>query len=190
MLGSVGFDSITRTSAWQDFQTTHLTTQPTRAFVQLVFLAGVVLFVACAFLAAVRLARVGDELEPGENPSLAPYFLSSLVPIALVYSLAHYVSLVLIQGQYAIRLVSDPLGKGWDLFGTAGYSPDLTVITPNQTWYTQVAVLVTGHVLGLILAHDRAVSLYEGRAALRSQYAMLMLMVLYTVGGLYLLSRP
>jgi hypothetical protein len=107
-----------------------------------------------------------------------------------VYSLAHYVSLVLIQGQYAIRLVSDPLGKGWDLFGTAGYSPDLTVITPNQTWYTQVAVLVTGHVLGLILAHDRAVSLYEGRAALRSQYAMLMLMVLYTVGGLYLLSRP
>jgi hypothetical protein len=190
MLGSVGFDSITRTSAWQDFQAAHLTTQPTRAFVQLGFMAGVVLFVACAYLAAVRLARIGDELEPGESPSLAPYFLGSLVPIALVYSLAHYVSLVLIQGQYVLRLVSDPLGKGWDLLGTAGYAPNLTVITPNQTWYTQVVVLVTGHVLGLVLAHDRAVSLYEGRAALRSQYAMLMLMVIYTVGGLYLLSRP
>jgi hypothetical protein len=190
MLGSVAFDSITRTSAWQNFQASHLTTQPTRALVQLGFLACVVLFVACAYLAAVRLARLGDELEPGEDPSLAPYFLSSLVPIALVYSLAHYVSLVLIQGQYIFRLVSDPLGKGWDLLGTASYSPNLTVISPNQTWYVQVGVLVTGHVLGLVLAHDRAVSLYEGRAALRSQYAMLMLMVLYTVGGLYLLSRP
>lgn len=190
MLGSVGFDSLTRTSTWQNFQTSQLTTQPTRALVQLAFEAGVVLFVACAYLAAVRLARVGDEPEPGEDPSLAPYFLSSLVPIALVYAIAHYVSLVLIQGQYAIPLASDPLGKGWDLFGSAGYGPDLTVISPNQLWYTQVAVLVTGHVLGLVLAHDRAVVLYEGRAALRSQYAMLMLMVLYTVGGLYLLSRP
>ena len=54
----------------------------------------------------------------------------------------------------------------------------------------QVAALVAGHVAGLAIAHDRAVTIFEDRnAALRSQYAMLALMVLYTVGGLWLLSR-
>ncbi len=43
---------------------------------------------------------------------------------------------------------------------------------------------------GLLIAHDRAVSIFpERRVALRSQYAMLSLMVLYTVGGLWVLSR-
>ena len=55
---------------------------------------------------------------------------------------------------------------------------------------SQVAALVVGHVAGLAIAHDRAVALFDDRrAALRSQYPMLALMVLYTVGGLWLLSR-
>jgi hypothetical protein len=54
----------------------------------------------------------------------------------------------------------------------------------------QVAALVCGHVVGLVLAHDRAVSVFRGAAALRSQYAMLGLMVVFTVGGLFLLSQP
>jgi hypothetical protein len=95
-----------------------------------------------------------------------------------------------VQGQYAIPLLSDPLGRGWDLFGTADVVPDLTVVSPNTTWYIQVVALVTGHVAGLAIAHDRAVSLFTDRGdALRSQYAMLALMVLYTVGGLWVLSR-
>ena len=58
-----------------------------------------------------------------------------------------------------------------------------------MTWYTQVTVLVIGHVLGLIVAHDRAVALSPTpRIALRTQYVMLALMVLYTVGGMWLLS--
>ena len=58
-----------------------------------------------------------------------------------------------------------------------------------MTWYAQVTVLVIGHVLGLIVAHDRAVALSPIPAvALRTQYAMLTLMVLYTVGGMWLLS--
>jgi hypothetical protein len=64
------------------------------------------------------------------------------------------------------------------------------VISPNTIWYFQVAVLVTGHVFGLVLAHDRAVALFDSpRTAIRTQYAMLALMVVYTVGGLWLLSR-
>ena len=63
------------------------------------------------------------------------------------------------------------------------------MLTPNTIWYTQVTVLVIGHVLGLIVAHDRAVALSPTpRIAVRTQYVMLALMVLYTVGGMWLLS--
>ena len=65
-----------------------------------------------------------------------------------------------------------------------------TIVSPETVWYVQVGALVVGHVAGLAIAHDRAVSIFEDRrAALRSQYPMLALMVLYTVGGLWLLSR-
>jgi hypothetical protein len=107
-----------------------------------------------------------------------------------VYAVAHYFSLLVNQMQYAIRMFSDPFGYGWDLFGTADFPAKLSLLPPKSVWYTQVAALVVGHVIGLVLAHDRAVSLFSSsKLALRTQYAMLALMVLYTVGGLWLLSR-
>jgi hypothetical protein len=76
------------------------------------------------------------------------------------------------------------------VLGTADYSPNLTALTPNMIWYTQVAVLVLGHVTGLVLAHDRAIALFSSpRTAVRTQYAFLVLMVVYTVAGLWLLSQ-
>jgi hypothetical protein len=117
-------------------------------------------------------------------------FLASLVPIALVYAVAHYFSLLLLQGQFAIPLASDPLGRGWDLIGTADFRPNLAVLSPNAIWYVQVGALVVGHVAGLTLAHDRAVALFRSaRTAMQTQYVMLVLMVVYTVGGLWLLSQ-
>jgi hypothetical protein len=113
-----------------------------------------------------------------------------LVPIAAAYLVAHYFSLFVIQGQFIITLASDPFGRGWDLFGTIDFAPNLAIVSPNMVWYVQVGALVVGHVAGLAIAHDRAVTVFEDRrAALRSQYPMLALMVLYTVGGLWLLSR-
>ena len=111
------------------------------------------------------------------------------MPIAIVYALSHYFSLLLITGQFAIPLLSDPYGKGWNLLGTAGFEPNLTLLTPNLTWYVQVSVLVLGHVAALVVAHDRALAVSPSPSiALRTQYAMLSLMVLYTVGGMWLLS--
>jgi hypothetical protein len=142
----------------------------------------VVLVYAIAVEAARRLVHAPR--------SLVPDFVLSLVPIAAGYLAAHYFSLFVLQGQFVFFLISDPFGRGRDIFGTAGFVPNLGLLSPNLIWYFQVAALVVGHVAGLAVAHDRAVALFESRAdALRSQYPMLALMVFFTVGGLWILSQ-
>jgi hypothetical protein len=195
MLGSVAFDGFSRTSRWVEWrfelEEPYVLNDPGLADLivtgfNLGGLLAFVLLVAITYLAAVQVAKI---VAPA-RVSLSKAFLGSLVPIACAYVLAHYFSLLVIQGQVGITLMSDPFGFGWDLFGTADYQADATVISPNTIWYFQVAVLVIGHVAGLTLAHDRAVALYDSPGtAIRTQYAMLALMVVYTVGGLWLLSR-
>jgi hypothetical protein len=194
-LGSVGFDGYSRTTRWQDLvariEAPYILDRPGTGELlvtglNLAGLLAAIAFVLAAFLAACAIARS----TVGAPRPLAPEFVLSLVPIALVYAVAHYFSLFVIQGQFIAPLLSDPLGRGWDLFGTAGVQPNLGVLTPNTIWYVQATALILGHVAGLAVAHDRAVSIFRDRGdALRSQYAMLALMVLYTVGGLWLLSR-
>jgi len=89
-----------------------------------------------------------------------------------------------------IYLASDPFGQGWDLFGTVDNGIDYTVFPQEDTWYVQVAVVVLGHVAGLVLAHDRALVLYkDSRLAARSQYWMLGVMVGFTSLALWLLAQ-
>lgn len=121
---------------------------------------------------------------------LARSFAHTLAPIAFAYAIAHYFSLLVFQGQALIYLASDPLGDGSNLLGTANTQVDYGLITPTAVWYVQVAALVAGHVAGLVLAHDRALAVFRGdaRAAVRSQYWMLAVMVGFTCMGLWLLS--
>ncbi len=195
MLGSVAFDGYSRTTVWQDLvarvEGPLIVDDPGLADLAVTalslggLLAGALLVALTYEAACIVAARIVNAPR-----SLAPEFLLSLVPIAFVYVVAHYFSLLVIQGQFAIPLLSDPLGRGWNLFGTADVVPDLTVLSPNTIWYVQAGSLVAGHVAGLALAHDRAVTIFaDRRDALRSQYAMLALMVVYTVGGLWILSR-
>lgn len=194
MLGSVAFDGLSRSSVWQDLRADvegpYVLDSPGAAdlvgtLLALGGLLGCIALVVLAYLGATRLAR---RTAGGERP-LEPEFLQSLVPIALVYAVAHYFTLLLVQGQFALPLGSDPFGYGWDLFGVADYAPNLAPLSPNTIWYVQVGALVAGHVAGLAVAHDRAISLFPPKAALRSQYALLALMVAYTIGGLWLLSQ-
>jgi hypothetical protein len=195
MLGSVAFDGFSRTTWWQErifsieselvLESPRLSDLAVTGF-NIVGLIGAVALVALVYLLAVEGAR----LAAGQRASLAEDFLGSLVPIALAYAVAHYFSLFVLQGQVTWRLISDPFGWGWDLFGTRDYQARLDILTPNLVWYVQVGALVVGHVLGLMIAHDRAVALFRRPGlALRTQYAMLVLMVAYTVAGLWLLSN-
>jgi hypothetical protein len=118
-------------------------------------------------------------------------FAHTLIPIALAYLVAHYFSYFVFQEQAQFTyLLSDPLGTAsTDLFGTASGGIDYTILSANTIWYVQVGALVVGHVLGLVLAHDRALVYWPAyRDAARSQYWMLAMMVAFTCFGLYLLS--
>lgn len=194
MLGSVAFDGLTRSTWWTDrlygIEAKYIVQSPTKADLahlgfNLLGLFAAVAVIATAYALAVLAAKAIGQID---GP-LAGDFVGSLVPIALAYLIAHYFTLLVEVGQDFVYLASDPFGKGWDLFGTAGFEPNRIVFGPNTVWYVQVGVLVTGHVLGLVLAHDRAIALFSSaRTAVRTQYAMLALMVLYTCTGLWLLS--
>ena len=98
----------------------------------------------CAIMAAL-LARSPMEL--------ARSFALTLVPIAIGYHVAHYLVFLLIQGQYIVPLASDPFGKGWNLFGTAGYRVDIAIVGARFAWYAAVVAIVTGHVTAVYLGH-------------------------------------
>jgi hypothetical protein len=117
-------------------------------------------------------------------------FAHSLVPIAMVYVAAHYLTFLLFEGQSIFYLASDPLGQGWNLFGTANSAIDYGLLSQNASWYLQVGFVVLGHVAALVLAHDRALVLYpDAKLAVRSQYWMLAIMVGFTSLALWLLAQ-
>jgi hypothetical protein len=144
---------------------------------------------AVAVIYAIGVAGV-HAIDRRPTVTIARSFVHTLVPIAAVYVLAHYFSLLAFNGQAIAFLFSDPLGRGWDLFGTAGGTIDYGVVGATAIWYVQVGVLVAGHVGGLVLSHDHALALYgRARAATTSQYWMLSVMVGFTTLGLFLLSQ-
>lgn len=122
---------------------------------------------------------------------LAYSFALSLIPIAIAYNIAHYFTLLLIPGQAIIPAISDPLGSGLNLFGTAGYEVNETFLTAFAVWYSQIALIVIGHIAAVFVAHVEALKIFSTRKqALLSQIPMLILMVLYTAGSLWIISQP
>lgn len=122
---------------------------------------------------------------------LALRFAPTLLPIALAYNVTHYYTLIQTQGVKIVSLVSDPFGRGWNLFGTAQWLQRTIIPDPTTVWHAQVVLIVLGHVISVYLAHRVALCLFASRReALLSQLPMLALMLLFTTGGLWILSQP
>jgi hypothetical protein len=197
MIGTVTFDGLSQGRFWKDIAL-DLTDVVTSAGIPItdaptvVSTIGLLLCVALVALfyrAGIAGARsVGGEI--GEA-RLRRAFVHSLVPIAMVYVAAHYLTFLLFEGQAIRYLASDPFGQGWDLFGTASAAIDYSLLSQNGAWYLQVGFVVAGHVAALVLAHDRALALYRGdtKLAVRSQYWMLAVMVGFTMLALWLLRQ-
>lgn len=153
---------------------------------ELVLMALTVGAVGIAYLGASAMTA---RFAGGEHTTrtVARRFAHTLVPVAVAYAFAHYFTLILVEGQQVLAAVSDPFGIGWDLFGTAGRTTTFLVTSPDPVWYTQATSIVGGHVLGVVLAHDRALADFGG-AAVRSRYVMLLLMILFASLGLLVLA--
>ena len=198
MLASVTYDGLSATPLWEKVKTfsARVTSMPGGSADLVLGSVGLVV-VPLMFLAVyasfVKLSQVLAE-EDASFRRLAAAYAYSLVPIALAYLAAHYYTLLIFNGQIAIVQISDPLGRGWDLFGTAGYQVNNAVLGAASVWYSQVALIVGGHVIAVYLAHVislRQVSqMKDSRHTLRSQLPMLALMVLYTVTSLWIISQP
>jgi hypothetical protein len=198
MIGTTSFDGFSQGQLWTGTNAIAPTLQQRfinlgfsqETALEVTFTIGL-LFMVCFVGAIYRLGvagmgSIGGRHQPGE---LAQKFCHSLIPIALAYVVAHYFSLLAYQGQAMASLISDPLGDGSDIFGSAATTIDYGVISATGIWYVQVAALVLGHAAGLTLAHDRALTVYRRvRDATRSQYWMLAVMVGFTSLGLWLLS--
>ena len=156
-----------------------------------IYLVVAVASVSAIFWAGIAgMHTVRDRGATHSTRDLGRLFAHGFVPIALAYLVAHYFSffVFLTQAQFTF-LLSDPLGDGSDLFGTASSGIDYGLIGTELNWYVQVGALVVGHVLALVLGHDRALEVYgDARTAARSQYWMLAMMVGFTTLGLFLLS--
>ncbi len=194
MIGSTSFDGFSQGPIWNDvvgdlqsfFGDLGLNAEHALEGAGTVGLIVMVLLIGGLFRLGIEgVKSIGGTRSSGE---LAQQFAHTLIPIALAYVIAHYFSALAYQGQATFYLISDPLGDGSDIFGTA----DRTInyfIGANAIWYVQVGALVIGHAAGLVLAHDRALALYrKARDATRSQYWMLAVMVGFTSLGLWLLS--
>jgi len=187
-LSSVLFDGLLTTPEWLGVEQA-LTAVAPPLLVRTIGLAAFwALFVATYRAVCFLMSRAAAG---SSATALAGEFAFTLVPIAIAYHLAHYLTYLLTQGQYIVPLASDPFGYGWDLFGTAAYRVNIAVVGARFAWYQAVIAIVLGHIAAVYLADMRARRLFpERRAALRSQLPLTALMVLYTITSLSILAEP
>jgi hypothetical protein len=196
VLAAVSFDGLSRTFVWLGLLGVNPLVHPGRTALMAPNTLGLVAMftlLTLAYLVTVRLA--GSAGEGSSAARLPAILVLSLVPIACGYHFAHYLPVLLVDVQYALRAASDPFARGWDLFGTR----ELHVVTsflsdPSRVymiWHTQVALIVTAHVAGVVIAHGLALRWSTpGGLSMRRQLPLLALMVGYTMLGLWLLSTP
>lgn len=196
-LSSVSFDGLSKTFFWLGLFGVNPLEFPGRTALIGIGSFGLVLtfvLLAAVFVLAVhigqRLAGSGHSLRQA-----AGLLVWSIVPIALAYHFAHYLTALLVDGQYALAAMSDPFALGWNLFGTAGMEVEAGVIAGADSawwlWNLEAGVIILGHVLAVLVAHGLAWRLHPvaARAAL-SQLPLTVLMIAYTVFGLWLLATP
>jgi hypothetical protein len=207
MLASTAFDGLRETKLWvglywTDFYAAHreyFGQNPFAAFPKLQALyfwwqAAAIWLCAWLYLGVYCLGMGLSRLAAQSRMGFKDFclrFAYSLLPIALVYHVTHYWTLLLTQGLKIFPLASDPFGTGADYLGTAGWFQRAIIPDMDWVWHAQVGLIVLGHVISVVVAHQVAVRLLGARAAaIWSQLPMLLLMLALTTIGLWVLSQP
>jgi hypothetical protein len=148
LVGSTAFDSFTGTAYWQRADRSVLESS--------LWLLGFSATVAVLFSLA---AMATGGVTPGERRMLPRLYAHSLIPIAVGYVLAHYLTLLL----------------------------DVLSAYPTPLAVVKVTFVVVGHLLAVVAAHDCVLRMLPAAHRLTGQLGMLLLMVAITYTGLFLL---
>jgi hypothetical protein len=181
LLASVSFDGLNETFWWLGRIGVNPLDFPGRTAVMVpntLGLIGAWALTSAAILGAVTLSR-GARFGP---------MLLSFLPIATAYHVAHYLVSLLTQGQYVVTGLNDPFERGWSLLGISDEWASFGFLSNRadvmMIWSAQVAIIVAAHILAVLLA------LRLAKGGLRRHLPVSLLMVGYTVFGLWLLSTP
>jgi hypothetical protein len=182
LFGSTAFDAFRDSSRWLTFiqgtgRSTYL--QNSLGLLGFCLAVGLIFWIACVC------TGVGPDLPRNQLPDQLAF---SVIPIVVGYIVAHYLSYVVEIGTQTLVQASDPLSNGSNVFGTGGLTvPYWLSYHPAFLADVKVLAVVTGHVVGVIAAHERAIKLLPKKHQLTGQLPLLAAMIVFTVGGLYLL---
>lgn len=201
LLGSTAYDSFINTTWWiVTVQTSSVSPilWGTAGLLAMIMIVGATFSLASRLMAPWRKESRGRKEAQGRTNTserwagdLPRVMAPTVVPIVVGYAVAHYLSLLVVEGQRTGIHLSDPLGLGWNVFGTAEMGVNTALYDhPTVTAVIQVVAIVGGHVVGIIAAHERSLALLRPQAALKGQLPMLAVMIFYTCAGLLLLFSP
>ncbi len=215
-LSTVSFDGVMRTFTWLGLVGVNPLEFPGRSAmvgINTIGLAGFAVLFLAVYSVVTTVGSLGNGklvgwAEPAKpsaptavaglraamRPS-APAFAASIVPIAFGYHLAHYLPALPLEALNALKAMSDPFATGMDLLGLAGFEPPQSLtaghVAATFVYRLQTAIIVTAHVMAVFIAHGIATRLAGDKAsALRLELPLTLLMIGYTVLGLWLLSTP
>lgn len=185
LLGSTAFDSASQIPAWRNLVDSIASTNAGATVWRTGGLILLISFVGLSFWLACRATGGVSKSARAELPGALAH---SLVPIAVGYVLAHYFTYLVEKGQGTVILLADPLDRGWNLVGQQGWEVSYA-LSEHPGWVATIKVVcvLTGHVLGVVAAHDASLRLLPAGHRLTGQLALMVLMVFFTFGGLFLL---
>ncbi len=191
LLGSTAFDSFSASPTWRGFadrlaRAAHGV--PPTVSSSVLRTTGLVVFVSVVAVTFSLAARATGGVERERRRALPGQMAHSLIPIVVGYIFAHHLSYLVERGQQAVFSLADPFGRGWNLLGLAHVHVAYVLSQhPPVLAAIKVACVVTGHIVAVIAAHDKALRLLPAGHQLTGQLTMMLVMVGYTFTGLYLL---
>jgi hypothetical protein len=191
LFGSTVFDSFSASPDWRNFAdrvSGAASAVPVQVASSVLRTTGLIVFIAVVAVSFSLAARATRSVDRDVRRSFPGHMAHSLIPIVVGYVFAHYLSYLVERGQQAVFALGDPLGRGWNLLGLAHLHVAYVLsLHPTVLATIKVLCVVTGHVVAVIAAHDKALRLLPAGRQVTGQLAMMLVMVAYTFTGLYLL---
>lgn len=186
VISGTAFDGMTRTDFWRDVLDTKVGWSATGVnTIGLVWSAAIV---TAIYVGASRWSARQLGPDTRLERDLALVFAPSLVPIGFAYSIAHYFSLFVFEGQTTYVRLADPFDQGWNLLGTASWNTNYLLVSATVVALVQAISIIAGHLAATVVAHDLALSEFgDPDRALRSQYPILAAMIGLTLVALGLM---